>query len=135
MRREKKWPASRIAFELQADGTTISRRTEFFTRHGIHIREVMTGNATNYTVSAAFQGQLSLLNARHITTKPHCPWQNGKAERFNRTMQEHWAYRAPYVSNQHRAEALTPWLEHYNYARAHTACGGQPPISRVSPTS
>ncbi|WP_156377096.1 integrase core domain-containing protein, partial [Microbacterium sp. Root53] len=28
-----------------------------------------------------------------------------------------------------------PWLEHYNYARPHTACGGRPPISRVSPTS
>ncbi|MBY0690499.1 integrase core domain-containing protein, partial [Microbacterium marinilacus] len=41
-------------------------------------------------------------------TKPHCPWQNGKAERFNRTMQEYWAYRAPYASNQHRADALAP---------------------------
>lgn len=113
----------------------LAAATEFFARHGIPIREVMTDNAKNYTVSAAFQGELARIEAKHITTKPHCPWQNGKAERFNRTMQEYWAYRAPYVSNQHRADALAPWLEHYNYARPHTACGGQPPITRVSPTS
>ncbi|MCD1269056.1 IS481 family transposase [Microbacterium sp. MEC084] len=133
---------SRLAFaQILPDekGTTcaafLAAAAEFFARHGIHIREVMTDNAKNYTVSAAFQGQLAALDAKHITTRPHCPWQNGKAERFNRTMQEYWAYRAPYVSNQHRAEALAPWLEHYNYARPHTACDGRPPISRVSPTS
>src|SRR5690606_22042348 len=31
LRREHKWPASRIAFELHADGTIVSRRT--ITRH------------------------------------------------------------------------------------------------------
>ncbi|HWV56428.1 MAG: IS481 family transposase [Microbacteriaceae bacterium] len=133
---------SRLAFaQILPDekGTTcaafLAAAAEFFARHGIPIREVMTDNAKNYTISAAFQAQLQALGAKHITTRPHCPWQNGKAERFNRTMQEYWAYRAPYVSNQHRAEALAPWLEHYNYARPHTACGGRPPISRVSPTS
>ena len=25
--------------------------------------------------------------------KPHCPWQNGKVERFNRTLATEWAYR------------------------------------------
>lgn len=74
-------------------------------------------HAKNYTISGTFLGELATLGAKHITTKPHCPWQNGKAERFNRTMQEGWAYRAPYASNQHRAQAFAPWLEHYNYAR------------------
>ncbi|MCS5498302.1 integrase core domain-containing protein [Cnuibacter physcomitrellae] len=55
-------------------------------------------------------------------------------ERFNRTLQEGWAYRQPFTSNQDRLNALEPWLDHYNYARGHTACAGQPPISRVSPT-
>ncbi len=133
---------SRLAFaQIHADekGTTcaafLTAAEEFFARHGIQIREVMTDNAKNYTISAAFQGEFARLSVKHITTKPHCPWQNGKAERFNRTMQEYWAYRAPYASNQHRADALAPWLEHYNYTRPHAACGGQPPISRVSPTS
>lgn len=133
---------SRLAFaQILPDekGTTcatfLTAATEFFTRHGIQIREIMTDNAKNYTVSTAFRTQIAAIDAQHITTRPHCPWQNGKAERFNRTMQEYWAYRTPYVSNQHRANALAPWLEHYNYARPHTACRGRPPISRVSPTS
>ncbi|MBX9472127.1 IS481 family transposase [Microcella sp.] len=107
----------------------------FFAQHGVAIRAVMTDNAKNYVISHAFQDTLRLLGARHVTTRPHCPWQNGKAERFNRTLQENWAYRHPFLTNQARHDALSPWLEHYNYARGHTACGGLPPISRVSPTS
>ena len=106
----------------------------FFAGHGITIREVMTDNALNYRRSRDFQAALAALGAKHVLTRPHSPWQNGKAERFNRTMQEGWAYRRPFDSNQDRINALQPWLEHYNYARPHTACAGQPPISRVSPT-
>lgn len=107
----------------------------FFAEHGITIREVMTDNALNYRRSGDFQAILRTLNAKHILTRPHSPWQNGKAERFNRTLQENWAYRHPYLSNEDRTAALEPWLADYNYTRAHTACGGLPPISRVSPTS
>ena len=106
----------------------------FFATHGIRIREVMTDNAMNYRISRDFQAALTALGARHILTRPHSPWQNGKAERFNRTLQEGWAYRQPFVSNQDRIDALQPWLDYYNYTRPHTACGGLPPISRVSPT-
>lgn len=106
----------------------------FFAGHGIRIQRVMTDNALNYTRSTDFQAALAAIGAKHITIRPHCPWQNGKAERFNRTLQEGWAYRRPYSSNQSRIAALEPWLEHYNYARPHTACEGLPPISRVSPT-
>lgn len=106
----------------------------FFADHGVAITQVMTDNAWNYRRSNDFRAALDLIAADHITTRPHSPWQNGKAERFNRTMQENWAYRHPFTSNAARAEALAPWLEHYNYARPHTACGGQPPISRLSPT-
>lgn len=106
----------------------------FFADHGIAVREVMTDNAMNYRLSRDFQTALNVLGARHVLTRPHSPWQNGKAERFNRTLQEGWAYRQPFASNQDRTDALDPWLQHYNYARPHTACGGQPPISRLSPT-
>ena len=32
-------------------------------------------------------------------TKPGCPWTNGKAERFNRTLLNEWAYARPWTSN------------------------------------
>lgn len=106
----------------------------FFAGHGITVREVMTDNAWNYRRSRDFRETLAALGAKHVLTRPYSPWQNGKAERFNRTLQEQWAYRHPFTSNQERTEALAPWLAKYNYARPHTACGGQPPISRVSRT-
>ena len=58
--------------------------------------------------------------------KPHCPWQNGKVERFNRTLATEWAYRQVFTSNQDRTAALAPWLEHYNTERRHSALGRQP---------
>lgn len=107
----------------------------FFASHGVTISRVMTDNALNYRRSNHFRDALAALDAKHILTRPHSPWQNGKAERFNRTLQENWAYRHPFTSNRARHDALQPWLDHYNYARPHTASKGQPPISRVSPTS
>ena len=46
--------------------------------------------------------------------KPHCPWQNGKVERFNRTLQTEWAYRQVFTTNDERTAALAPWLDYYN---------------------
>lgn len=112
----------------------LAEAAAFFAEHGVRIQEVMTDNAWNYTHSRDFRAALDAIGANHIRTRPHSPWQNGKAERFNRTLQEAWAYRHPFTSNQERHDALAPWLHHYNYARPHTACGGQPPISRLSPT-
>jgi transposase InsO family protein len=62
------------------------------------------------------------------------PLANGKVERFNRTLQIEWAYRQVFLSNPDRAAALAPWLEFYNTRRRHTALGGLPPTSRLSPT-
>ena len=80
-------------------------------------------------------GRLPTLGARQKFTRPHCPWTNGKVERFNRTLQAEWAYHQVFASNTERADALTPWLHFYNTRRRHTALGGQPPITRLSPKS
>ena len=70
----------------------------------------------------------------HILIRPHCPWQNGKVERFNRTLQNEWAYRQVFASNDERATALAPWLDDYNTRRRHSALGGlpdQPPVTNL----
>lgn len=46
--------------------------------------------------------------------EPHCPWQNGKVERLNRTLATEWAYRQIYACNSDRTAALALWLEYYN---------------------
>ena len=92
----------------------------------------MTDNAFAYRYS--LRDVCAALGARQMFIKPHCPWQNGKVERLNRTLTTEWAYRQVFTSNDERAAALAPWIEHYNTQRRHSALGGLPPISRLGPT-
>jgi len=131
---------SRLAYsEVLPDekGTTcaafLRRAAAYFGAHGIvRIERVMTDNAWAYRYS--LREVCVELGIRQIFIKPHCPWQNGKVERLNRTLATEWAYRCAYASNAERTAALAPWLEHYNTQRRHSALAGLPPISRLSPT-
>ncbi len=103
-----------------------------FAIHGIpSIEAVITDNHWSYRRSNDIRDALALLGARHLFIKPHCPWQNGKVERFNRTLATEWAYHQTYLDNDERHQALAPWLEHYNTVRRHSALGGLPPVSRL----
>ena len=54
---------------------------------------------------------MQALGANHLTIRPQCPWQNGKMERFNRTVQVEWAYRQVFLTNDDCTAALAPWLD------------------------
>jgi transposase InsO family protein len=132
---------SRFAYsEVLPDekGTTcaafLERAIAYFHNHGItRIESLITDNAWAYRYSLhTFCAEHQI---RQKFIRPHCPWQNGKVERLNRTLQTEWAYRQPFPSNNARTAALAPWLEHYNNERRHSALGGKPPISRLRPTS
>ena len=131
---------SRLAYsEILPDekGSTCAqfllRAAAYFADHGItRIERVMTDNHLSYSRSTDVANALATLNAKHLFIRPHCPWQNGKVERYNRTLQTEWAYRQIFLSNAERTAALAPWLEFYNTERRHSAIGGQPPISRLS---
>lgn len=131
---------SRLAYtEIHDDdkGVTcagfLTRAAAFFASMGIpRIERVITDNAFAYRNSAAFIAAVQALSAKQKFIKPHCPWQNGKVERLNRTLAIEWAYRQPFTSNQARRDALADWLIFYNTERGHTALGGKPPITRVS---
>jgi transposase InsO family protein len=110
------------------------RTAQHFAQLGIQIERVMTDQARNYVISRDFQGAMEGLGATHKVTRPYRPQTNGKAERFNRTLLEEWAYAKLYRSNDARIAALPTWLQSYNHRRPHTALGGLPPISRVSTT-
>jgi transposase InsO family protein len=111
----------------------LARGAAYFAAHGIdRIERVMTDNAWAYKYS--LREVCAVLGARQKFIKPHCPWQNGKVERLNRTLATEWAYRQAFTSNDERTAALAPWLEHYNTRRRHSALGGKPPVSRLAPT-
>ncbi len=130
----------RLAYsEVLSDekGTTcaafLERAIAYFAAHGItQIERLMTDDAWAYRYS------LRAVCAEHDiaqkSIRPHCPWQNGKVERLNRTLATEWADRQVFTSNAQRAAALAPWIEHYNTERRHSALGGRPPISRLLPT-
>lgn len=131
---------SRLAYsEILPDekGSTcaafLARAATYFADHGIdRIERVMTDNAWAYRYS--LRELCASMGARQKFIRPHCPWQNGKVERLNRTLAAEWAYRQPFTSNAERTAALAPWIEHYNTQRRHSALGGLPPVSRLAPT-
>lgn len=110
----------------------LERAAAYFAAKGItSIERVMTDNAFAYRHSKDVKRVCAALGAKQKFIRPHCPWQNGKVERLNRTLATEWAYRQAFTSNDARTAALAPWLEHYNTVRCHSALGGKPPISRL----
>lgn len=116
-------------------GAFILRAAAYFAKHGIaSIERVITDNHFSYRKSYDVRDAIAAIGAQHKFIRPHGPWQNGKVERYNRTLATEWAYRQVFLTNTDRTAALAPWLEHYNTQRCHSALGGFPPISRLSPT-
>jgi transposase InsO family protein len=110
------------------------RAIDFFASHHIAIERVMTDNHWSYRRTIRLAELIDSIGAKHKFIRPHCPWQNGKVERFNRTLQTEWAYKQVFESNDARSAALPDFIHRYNHHRRHHALGGHPPISRLSPT-
>ena len=128
---------SRLAYsELAGPENTLNcvafldRAVAWFAAQGITIERVLTDNGNGYR-STAWARRCAELGIRHTRTRPYRPATNGKAERFNRTLADEWAYARLWTSDASRARALDPWLHRYNNHRHHTAIGG-PPASRVT---
>ena len=104
----------------------------FHDTHGVTIRRVLTDNAKSYRVSRDWAAVCGALQITRRFIKPGCPWTNGKAERFNRTLLTEWAYTQPWLSTAERAAGFDAFLDRYNTRRRHAALGRQPPISRLA---
>ena len=109
----------------------LGRAAAWFEDQGVTVTEVLTDNALYYRRSGAFQHALTERGITHRRTRPFRPQTNGKAERFNRTLLEEWAYQRVYTSNQQRLDQLTRWLDTYNRWRPHGGVGGHPPATRL----
>jgi transposase InsO family protein len=104
----------------------------FHDQHHVTIRRVLTDNALSYRKGTDWAWVCCALQIKRRFIKPGCPWTNGKAERFNRTILTDWAYAQPWLSTAHRTSAFDDFLDRYNTRRGHTAAGGRPPISRLA---
>jgi transposase InsO family protein len=129
---------SRLAYselhrDEQAETVTgfVERGLAFFARHGITPQRLLSDNAWTYTKNRSLAHLLADHSIRHLLIPPRRPQVNGKVERYQQTLKREWALGQIYRSSDHRADALTYWLRHYNEHRPHSALGGRPPISRV----
>jgi transposase InsO family protein len=102
----------------------------WFAQQKVTVERVMTDNGSAF-LSGLFARTCEALKVRHKRTRPYTPRTNGKAERFIQTLLREWAYRFSYNTSDERKQWLTPYLHFYNYHRAHTALGYNPPVSRL----
>jgi transposase InsO family protein len=127
---------SRLAFTQmlpdQKAETTIAflhDAREFFARHGIGVRALLTDNGSCYR-SRQFGHACHSLQIKHRRTRPYSPQTNGKAERFIQTALREWAYAKHWDSSDQRNQHLQPWNDYYNLERPHGSLNYKPPISR-----
>lgn len=95
------------------------------------IERVLSDNGSAYR-SHLWRDTCTELGITPRRTRPYRPQTNGKIERFHRTLADGWAYARHYDSEAARREALPAWLHPYNHHRPHSACGNQPPLSRLT---
>ena len=129
---------SRVVYsEIHDDETALTatavliRATDWFNQRGVAVERVLSDNGAAYK-SRLWHQTCDQLGVTVKKTRPYRPQTNGKIERFHRTLADGWAYARCYTSEAERRDALEGWLHYYNHHRPHTACGNQPPLSRLT---
>ena len=116
------------------------RANGFFSALGIHVEAALSWpgstdvvvSPTTVPVTAVGPSPPRSPGVEHRFIKPYTPRTNGKAERFNRTLLDEWAYVRPYRSEAERIAALDDWLHLYNHHRGHSTSAGKPPITALN---
>ena len=116
---------SLIALRTRSTVAILRALLDAIERHGLP-RAVRTDNDGALT-SRLFALALAVLGIRHQRTEPHCPWMNGRVERFFGTLKEKlnaWA-----VDGQEQLNlALGDFRTWYNHVRPHQHLGGRTPV-------
>jgi len=112
------------ALQSKASWTLILKLVETIKRYG-KPKAVRTDNETVFT-SRVFRLALLLLGVRHQRTEPHCPWQNGRVERFFGTLKQKLDQLAV-DSFEALQSGLGEFRFFYNHVRPHQNLGGRTP--------
>ncbi len=116
------------------------RGYKWFAVHGINIKEVLTDNGSEFTAYTShkarnthfFETMLSIIEVKHIYTKPYRPQTNGKIERFWRTLHDECLRLQ--IKSQTEEEfiaELAGFMYRYNYQRRHSALKYQTPLDKL----
>lgn len=121
--------ASRAALTLEAlhskSSWLIIGRLVASIKHYGKPKMLRTDNEAIFT-SRVFRCALFLLSIRHQRTDLHCPWQNGRVERFFGTLQTSLDQLAV-LSFEALGDALVEFRFFYNHVRSHQNLSGATP--------
>ena len=108
--------------------------------HGIEPEVVMTDNGVEFTSFTSqkakethfFETMLSIINVKHIYTKPYQPQVNGKIERFWRIFYEECVLsQSKTLTKTELIEEIEGFLWRYNYERRHSALNYETPLDKL----
>lgn len=77
-----------------------------------------------------FEKLLGKLNVHHIKARSHHPQTCGKIEAFHKTIHRELIDKEFFISQEQAAEKISRFVEHYNYARPHSALNGYTPSDK-----
>jgi transposase InsO family protein len=96
-------------------------------------REMLTDNGrqyTNWRGKTRFEREMQKDRVKHIRSRPHHPMTLGKIERFLKSIQSEFLFRAQFDGFEQAVERTAYWIKYYNYKRAHQGIGGLCPADR-----
>ena len=96
-------------------------------------REMLTDNGrqyTNWRGKTRFEREMKKDRVKHIRSRPHHPMTLGKIERFWKSIQNEFLFRAQFDSFEQAVERTAYWIKYYNYKRPHQGIGGLCPADR-----
>jgi transposase InsO family protein len=108
--------------------------------HGIRPEVVMTDNGVEFTSFTSqkakethfFETMLSIINVKHIYTKPYQPQVNGKIERFWRIFYEECVLcQSKTLDKNELLDELEGFMWRYNYERRHSALNYETPLDKL----
>lgn len=108
--------------------------------HGIEPQAVMTDNGVEFTAYTSrkakethfFETMLSIINVRHVYTKPYHPQVNGKIERFWRILYEECILcQDKTLTTEELLAELDGFMWRYNYERRHSALNYETPLDKL----
>ena len=108
--------------------------------HGIEPEVVMTDNGVEFTAYTSqkakethfFETMLSIINVKHVYTRPYHPQVNGKIERFWRILYNECVLcQTKTLNKEELLEELEGFMWRYNYERRHSALNYETPLNKL----
>ena len=107
------------------------RAAKWFKDLGVHCQRVFTDNGACYR-SRVFRDAVKATATSPRRTQPYRPQTNGKVERFQRILNEEWAYAADWQNDAQRTKAHQIFMHHYNNHRPHGALNYNTPTATLT---